>query len=258
MRAESFEPGKAGKARTVATLTRAPIDTLVHLASRYQDRVRDDLQHGVVSALATLSETAETGRDEALVIVYRILFLLFVEARDLVPRSHAIYGRSYSVGQLVREALADRDARGSWDALAAITRLSRVGCRTDDLIVRPFNGRLFARRAAPSLEARSLSRRSRRRLRRGMARCAARSSPLVHDKVPEGSRRSRTAISASNNSGAVYERVLDLEPAARRTTRQHSSLRKQTGTFYTPQPLAEFVVRRTLAPLVAGRPRIGS
>ena len=96
-----------------------------------------------------MGAAARRDRDEALVIVYRILFLLFVEARDLVPRGHPIYGRAYSVGQLVREALADREARGSWDALAAITRLSRLGCRTDDLIVRPFNGRLFARRAAP-------------------------------------------------------------------------------------------------------------
>src|SRR5262249_39711249 len=30
-----------------------------------------------------------------------------------------------------------------------------------------------------------------------------------------------------------------------------SGLRKATGTFYTPQPIAEYVVRRTLAPLAA-------
>ena len=47
--------------------------------------------------------------------------------------------------------------------------------------------------------------------------------------------------------GAVYERVLDLDHSG-----AHSAMRKQTGTFYTPQPLAEFVVRRTLAPLVSG------
>jgi hypothetical protein len=40
--------------------------------------------------------------------------------------------------------------------------------------------------------------------------------------------------------GAVYERVLA------------PGVRKETGTFYTPQALAEFVVRRTLWPLVSG------
>ena len=207
-----------------------------------------------MSALDILRAAAGTGRDEALVIVYRILFLLFVEARDLVPRGHPTYGRAYSVSQLVREVLADREARGSWDALAAITRLSRMGCRTDDLIVRPFNGRLFARRAAPSLEARSSGRGLRRRV-------AAQDDAMRGTLVALGSRQGsggREEITYGDlgveQLGAVYERVLDLEPAAKSDARQHSTLRKQTGTFYTPQALAEFVVRRTLAPLVAGAP----
>jgi hypothetical protein len=41
-------------------------------------------------------------------------------------------------------------------------------------------------------------------------------------------------------------------PDGLRRPGRHSVRRKETGTFYTPQPLAEFVVRRTLAPLVAG------
>src|SRR5436853_252655 len=61
--------------------------------------------------------------------------------------------------------------------------------------------------------------------------------------------------------GAVYERVLDVpvdphpdvDPGERPKSGRHSARRKESGTFYTPQELAEFVVRRTLAPLVAGR-----
>ena len=64
--------------------------------------------------------------------------------------------------------------------------------------------------------------------------------------------------------GAVYERVLDLDPddvvrhapAAvdhrSRVREAHSARRKETGTFYTPQPLAEYLVRRTLSPLTRG------
>ena len=251
-RAESFEPSEVSSGGGPAGLS--PIDALVRLASRYQDRVRDDLQHGVVSALDMLGTAAGTGRDEALVIVYRILFLLFVEARELVPRGHPTYGRAYSVGQLVSDVLDDRETRGSWDAVAAITRLSRLGCRTDDLIVRPFNGRLFARRAAPSLEARRPGHGLRRRV-------AAQDDAMRRTLIALGSRqgsRGREEITYADlgveQLGAVYERVLDLEPAATRRSRQHSALRKHTGTFYTPQALAEFVVRRTLAPLVAGTP----
>src|SRR5439155_1805674 len=63
--------------------------------------------------------------------------------------------------------------------------------------------------------------------------------------------------------GAVYEALLDYEPRVRRVPRTKgrgntvavalepgSGVRKATGTFYTPQPIAEYLVRRTLAPLV--------
>src|SRR5207253_3887995 len=53
--------------------------------------------------------------------------------------------------------------------------------------------------------------------------------------------------------GAVYETLLDYEPRAERTTvtlESGSGIRKATGTFYTPQPIADYLVRRTLGPLV--------
>src|SRR5439155_12619338 len=60
--------------------------------------------------------------------------------------------------------------------------------------------------------------------------------------------------------GAVYETLLDYEPrvvapaAERRgravvTLEPGSGVRKATGTFYTPQPIADYLVRRTLGPL---------
>src|SRR5262249_34728645 len=57
--------------------------------------------------------------------------------------------------------------------------------------------------------------------------------------------------------GAVYETLLDyaprLEPGRNSpaiSLRPGSGVRKATGAFYTPQPLAQYLVRRTLAPLV--------
>jgi hypothetical protein len=230
----------------------ARIDELVAQARGFQDRVRQDLQEGVLLALdalaSVLSPPPSPGRptydpfDERLTLVYRVLFLLFAEAHDLVPARHPLFGGAYAVGGLSRDALAGgRRAVGLWDGLAAITRLSRSGCRHDDLIVRPFNGRLFARASAPSLERR---RRGRTARRSDTARDSALARTLVALATRPG-RGGREEISYADlgveQLGAVYERVLDLDH------------RKQSGTFYTPQPLAEFVVRRTLAPLVSNR-----
>jgi hypothetical protein len=251
------------------------IDGLVAKGLGFQDRVRTDLQKGVVDALDALgtaldrharSRGAEDSFNEALTLVYRMLFLLFAESRDLVPRGQGLFGSAYSISSLCRGVLAGEPHTGLWDGLAAITRLSRAGCHTGDLIVRPFNGRLFARAAAPSLESQRITRLP---TRASKTRDAAMGRAMLSLASRPG-HAGRTAIAYSDlgveQLGAVYERVLDLNPElrpgrspaeaaggrSRRGGGRHSARRKETGTFYTPQPLAEFVVRRTLAPLVAG------
>ena len=252
----------------------AGIDDLVTRATRFQDAVREDLQVGVVDALAALgpvmrgqrARESEARFSEALTLVYRMLFLLFAESRDLVPRHHPAYGPAYAVGSLCREAAESHGvASGLWDGLAAVTRLSRAGCDTSDLIVRPFNGRLFARASAPSLESGPPLRRPTRASRHRDAALARALVALGSRSGPGGREEITYADLGVEQLGAVYERVLDLDPeallehAAQTTARRsrearatHGGRRKETGTFYTPQPLADLVIRRTIAPLVRG------
>ncbi len=248
----------------------SPIDLLAERAERFQAAVRQDLQSGVGEAIGAILPVLNAGGrepggrrfEEALTLVYRVLFLLFAESRDLLPHRDPVYRRAYALAELCRAASRDRSGSiGIWDGLAAVTRLSRSGCDTDQLIVRPFNGRLFAKASAPSLELRTSARSSTTLSRR---RDAAMTSALVALGTRRG-RSGREEISYADlgveQLGAVYERVLDLDPEAAvdperalaqlsATRSRHSARRKETGTFYTPQPLAEFVVRRTLAPLV--------
>jgi hypothetical protein len=257
-----------------ATFEDNAIAALVGTADAFQDRVRADLQEGVLRSIVALqavvspaSLSAQEGQTEALTLVYRILFLLFAESRRLLPVQHPTYAGAYAMGALCRDAIRSDDATGLWDSLAAMTRLSRAGCRTDDLIVRPFNGALFAKASAPSLE------RPRRRgasssagardlaIRTTLVALASRSGPAGREEIGYDDL-------GVEQLGAVYERVLDVPPGrqpspavARATPRgrdrgsrqtRHADRRKQSGTFYTPRALAEFVVRRTLAPLVEG------
>ena len=94
--------------------------------------------------------------EQALTIVYRILFLLFAEARHLVPVWHPVYRESYSLDALRAAAETDRASPGLWDALRAVSRLAHAGCRAGDLVVTPFNGRLFAPAKTPLAERRDL------------------------------------------------------------------------------------------------------
>jgi hypothetical protein len=217
-------------------------------------RVCRSLAGGVLSALPVLTTAlARGGRmridrtaafDQALTLVYRILFLLFAEARALVPVWNEIYRESYSIDALANKAA--RSAPGLWQGFQAISRLAHAGCRAGDLRVTAFNGRLFSPRHAPLVDDRQLP--------------DAIMRDVLLDLATEVTAAGRRRISYHDlgveELGSVYERVLEHEPvrngAAVILTRT-SKQRKTTGSFYTPRALTEFLVRRTLAPLVEHR-----
>jgi hypothetical protein len=219
------------------------------------------LGHGVLDALGELISAFDAApspgvrrrspRDASLVfeqsltIVYRLLFLLFAEARQLVPVWHRVYRESYSVDALCRRLMLRPQARGVWAAVQAMSRLAHTGCVADDLRVTAFNGRLFAPARAPLAE----------QVRLPDAAAARAVLSLGTSASPEGRRRIAFDDLGVEQLGAVYERVLEYEPVrqqARLALGRTSTERKITGSFYTPRAVTDFLVRRTLGPLVDG------
>ena len=136
---------------------------------------------------------------------------------------------------------------------AGIARLAHAGCRAGNLRVTPFNGRLFAPARTPLAE------------RRDLDDDAARRAVLALSTRPSPDRAGREPIAYRDlgveQLGAVYETLLDYKPRIQHVSGRSggrvsvalepgSGVRKATGTFYTPQPIAEYLVRRTLGPLV--------
>jgi hypothetical protein len=217
-------------------------------------RVCHALRHGVRDAVHTFDRALRTaprrkatsvvGGDEALTSVYRILFLLFAEARALVPSWHPVYRDAYTVDALRQRLERGDSPRGTWAALQAIARLAHAGCDSDDLHVAPFNGRLFAPTQSPLLDHVTLDDDE-------VAKALA-SLAFVADREV-GRRRVTYEDLGVEQLGSIYEHLLDDRPAPPDVARS-SSLRKATGSFYTPAPLTEYLVRATLEPLVHGRP----
>ncbi|HET9834433.1 MAG TPA: N-6 DNA methylase [Vicinamibacterales bacterium] len=241
--------------RLVTKALHDSLDALVRESDQHGVAVCRSLQDGVLAASGdVLSALARPGRsrrphlhaalDQALTIVYRVLFLLFAESRGLVPLWHPIYRESYAIETLV--ALAARgDNRGLWDALRAIARLAHTGCRAGDLRVTPFNGRLFSPSRTPLAERRDLDD---EHARRALLSLATRTSS-------SGAGRERIVYRdlGVEQLGSVYESLLDYQPSANPIALvPGTGVRKATGTFYTPQPIADYLVRTTLVPLVDG------
>jgi methylase of polypeptide subunit release factors len=224
----------------------AVIDRALALSDAHQVSVGAALECGVRASVKELtSALGPRAADQALTIVYRILFLLFAEARGLVPMWHPTYRRAYAIGALTEQALTG-SSRGLWSALQATSRLAHAGCHAGELVVTPFNGRLFEPARTPLGESRRVS------------DTTVRSVLLALSTVSGDGGRRRVSYRdlGVEQLGAVYESVLDLTTVDRPATkrgRATSGIRKQTGSFYTPRSLTEYLVRRTLHPLIERR-----
>jgi len=225
-----------------AALARTPsrLDAAVDLSARQGANVCRALGSGVLAALERLLEavtrraerSSRQALEQSLTVVYRLLFLLFAEARGLVPIWHPVYRDRYTIASIVDALLAGRECRGIWPAVLAISRLAHSGCAAGTLTVTAFNGRLFAPAQAALLE---------RALPDDRVMSAV---VLAVSTVASPQGRTRIAYDDLDveQLGAVYERVLDIDRDAR----------KSTGTFYTPRPMADALVRQTLDPLTRG------
>ena len=247
------------------------VHAIIHASARHGQAVSRSLRVGVIEAVQHLLGGLGTcGKhdlprlfDESLTVVYRMLFLMFAESRGLVPSWHPIYRESYTVESQRDRAERPGTAPGLWEALQAIARLAHNGCRAGTLVVPPFNGRLFSPERAPIAESCPVDDEVARHAllalsttARGRKKGSGVPTPFSHF--------SRTRIDYRDlgveQLGAVYESVLDYEPAHTDSRpdqillRRGGDKRKSTGSFYTPQTLTDYVVRRTLHPLVDGVP----
>jgi hypothetical protein len=244
----AFDSG--GASRVVHAITAS--DALGHrvcLALRNGvGRALDDFTRAVAGARSNRHSAADCRRD-ALTAVYRTLFLLFAEARQLVPLWHPVYRRGYSLEALRTRLARGQSARGTWAALQAIARLAHSGAQAGDLHVTAFNGRLFSPSRAPLLDHLALD----------DHRVAAALESMCFTRSARGERR-RIAYGdlGVEELGSVYEHLLDDSSGTRPPCSPHAasiagSARKTTGTFYTPRAIADALVAETLEPLVEGR-----
>jgi hypothetical protein len=242
--------------RADAMAVRPPLlDRAAELSARYGVVVCRALGGGVLDALAALyralavrsKRTPEVLFEQSLTVVYRVLFLLFAEARGLVPIWHPIYRDRYTIEAIVSTLLDGRQCRGIWEAVLAISRLAHAGCQAGELKVTAFNGRLFSPQSSTVFEQTRIADEV---MGQAMIRLAT--------TTPPGGGRTRIRFDDFDveQLGAVYERVLEYKPveghdgASLTHTRDG---RQSSGTFYTPRAVTAFLVRQTLAPLLRER-----
>lgn len=202
----------------------------------------------------TLKKKAYFG--ELLRLVYRLIFLLAIEERELLhPKgttkdAEERYALGYSVKRLrdrsARRAAHDRHG-DFWEALKIIFRGLSTG---EAALGLPALGGLFALTQCPHLDAASLDNRA----------LLGALFKLCWLKETSGLSRVNWRDMGADELGYVYEGLLELVPQITQDGRTFSfagaddsrgNARKTSGSYYTPESLVQVLLDSALEPLVA-------
>jgi hypothetical protein len=196
----------------------------------------------------------EAVRQNALILLYRLLFVVYAEDRDLLPESTEPY-KSYSLTTM-RGEIADRIAKLQplsptlatyWPKLRAVFKAIAEG--DDTLGIPPYNGGLFARDSAPILD----------RVELPDAVVASLIYKLSHREDEAGKPRYINYRDLTvQQLGTIYERTLEF---GLRYDADNDSVivdaddtaRRESGSYYTPDSLVSLIVEKSVGPLIEER-----
>ena len=160
---EALKPSAGGTAH---------IDNVLRGSADFAADVGSELRTRVFAALVRLSAGSVKGRmepvpqedldeiyDNSLIVLYRLLFVLYAESRELLPLdANEGYRENLSLFRLVRQVADSKDRRRAFSSTSTAmwSRLTALWDAIDDgdvdLGVPAYDGELFARDAHPFLQ----------------------------------------------------------------------------------------------------------
>ena len=253
-RKEAFLPGAADP----RTFHQRSIDE----SRFYEERVAGNLSKLVFGevfpklarAIAGAAPDAplERVREAVLIYLYRLLFILYAEDRNLLPVRDDRYD-DYALRDKVRGDVGRRKDRD--DVFSE--RATRYWSAVDDLCqaidegdpsigLPPYNGGLFDRERTPLLCD----------IRLGDQVMSDVVDALSFERTERGRRYINYRDLSVQQLGSIYERLLEYELAREGgeiVVRPNIFARKESGSYYTPDDLVALIIRETIGPLADSR-----
>ena len=224
------------------------------VAANLSKLVFDQVFPGLARAIAAAAPEATLPdvREAALILLYRLLFILYAEDRDLLPVRNTRYD-DYALREKVRSDVGQRKDRD--DVFSATA--ARYWSAFDDLCqaidhgdasigLPPYNGGLFDRARTPLLG----------RIRLNDQIMADVIDALSFEHTPDGRRYINYRDLGVQQLGSIYERLLEHEVVRdgdEITVRLNVFARKGSGSYYTPDDLVALIIKETVEPLVRSR-----
>ncbi|RRR71913.1 MAG: hypothetical protein EI684_10840 [Candidatus Viridilinea halotolerans] len=231
-------------ARGVSESLKAQVfDALRHLAQGFLDFPGNKL--------APTSDALHEIYSHSLIVLYRLLFIFYAEARELLPlRESAAYREDYSLAALVRQVARRLDSGltllidtgQTWARLRDLFGIINLG--SPPLHVATFNGGLFDPQRYPFLERYTIG------------------DAQLQQALDKLARVAKEQIDyrdlAERHLGTIYEGLLEyhLQPLERTADGFALDLfnakgeRHRTGSYYTPDFVVQYIAEQTLRPLL--------
>jgi hypothetical protein len=228
----------------------------------YEERVASDLSDLVFDKLYALlarsiadkapEAALQDVREAALILLYRLLFILYAEDRDLLPVNDRRYD-DYGLRDRVRLDVGDRKDKGDTFSTTAARYWSVLDdlCRAIDegdtsIGLPPYNGGLFDPERTPLL----------RQVRLSDAVMAEVIDKLSFERADDTRKYINYRDLSVQQLGSIYERLLEHEVVREGAVvdiRPNIFARKGSGSYYTPDDLVNLIIRETLEPLIEAR-----
>ena len=190
-------------------------------------------------------------REAVLVLLYRLLFILYAEDRDLLPvrdkryDDYALRNVRGDIGQRKdREDVFSARATRYWSALDDLCQAIAHGDASIGLPA--YNGGLFDQASTPLLG----------QIRLDDAVMATVIDALSFEQTPDGRRYINYRDLGVQQLGSIYERLIEHDLVRERdeiTIRLNRLARKGSGSYYTSDDLVALIIKETIEPLVRSR-----
>ena len=197
---------------------------------------------------------------ETLRVIYRMIFLLFAEQRQMLPTS-GLYAEEYSMNKLREIAIETRgqdDHTDLWEGLKTTFGLLKQGCSDSQIGVFAYNGTLFDELETPILSNLSC---------KNSDLCSAVQN-LTSIERGNVSNRINYLDLGVEEIGSIYESLLDYTPKIATVKQKvdgrdvfpnafyldpRGATRKTTGSYYTDPGLINELTHSALEPVLKSR-----
>ena len=196
--------------------------------------------------------------DPLFTLLYRLVFILYAESRDIFDPNNSKYYEDYSLKKITHTLMRkyEKDSESIklkkyelWDRLQNLFLLIENGSKylridEKEINMPAYNGSLFNSEKNPLL--------TRWKFDNDSLIKAIHSLTRIQDKEKNYSFVNYAAIEISH-IGTIYEKLLEFHPEKRGNRIEiftHEGKRETEGTYYTPKFIVDNIVENALGPLV--------